>query len=79
MPPVDSPEAKLLAWLFIVFVTLMVVVLTRTLVINAKTILRDKRRRLDGFRTGLEREANRLLDGLLKPEDESSHDPGQRG
>jgi hypothetical protein len=58
-----------------ILVTLVVVVLARSFVINAMALKRDIDRRFDELRVRLEHEANATLEGLLgaKSDDESSH------
>jgi hypothetical protein len=72
-------RVEITALLVIIGVVIMVAVLARSLFINARTLLRDRNRSLDGFRTGLERQATKMLDGLLHPDDASPPDRGRSG
>ena len=67
------------AWMVVIGAAILAAALARSFFINARILLRDRNRPLDGFRTGLEREANTMLDGLLHSDDASPRDRGGSG
>ena len=66
-------------WMVVIGAAILAAALARSFFINARILLRDRNRPLDGFRTALEREANTMLDGLLRSDDASPHDRGESG
>ena len=54
-------------WILAALVILLILGLTRIFVINAQTIWRDMTRNFDNFRARLERDANDVVDHILRP------------
>ena len=66
-------------WILAIVLVVAVVALTRTFVINARTIMRDMNGRFDRLQVQLEDRANSVVDDLFNADPPHDIQPGRRG